>query len=113
MEDLDIQQLGNDYVLPWAINIGVAILIFVVGRMVVGMLVSLCTKLLQRAEMDEMLIKFLCSIMRWILLLMVDSASGLEKVESSLTLTSVVTTLPPVRSSPVSTRIPVLAVSGL
>jgi small conductance mechanosensitive channel len=71
MENLDIEQLSNDYVLPWAINIGLAVVIFIVGRMVVSMVVGLCRKLLQRAETDEMLVTFLCSILRWILLLFV------------------------------------------
>jgi small conductance mechanosensitive channel len=71
MGELDVQQLISDYALPWAINIAMAIVIFVVGRIVVGMIVNLCTRLMQRASMDEMLIRFLCSILRWVLLLFV------------------------------------------
>ena len=39
-ENLDIQALFNDYVLPWGINIVFAILIFYVGRMVVNAVVG-------------------------------------------------------------------------
>ena len=71
MENLDIPQLITDYALPWGIKITLAIVIFILGRIVVSMVVGLCGKLLRRAEMDEMLVKFLSSIMRWVLLLFV------------------------------------------
>jgi small conductance mechanosensitive channel len=71
MENIDLTALLNDYAIPWGINIAMAIIIFYVGRMVVGLVVSLCRKLLGRAEMDQMLIDFLTSIMRAVLLLFV------------------------------------------
>jgi small conductance mechanosensitive channel len=71
MDNLDIQQLITDYALPWGIKIALAITIFIIGRIVVSMVVGLCGKLMRRAEVDEMLVNFLSSIMRWVLLLFV------------------------------------------
>ncbi|MEP5766434.1 MAG: mechanosensitive ion channel domain-containing protein [Halieaceae bacterium] len=70
-ENIDIQALMNDYVMPWGINIAMAVIIFIIGRMVVGMVVNLCKKLMLRASMDEMLVGFVGSILRWVLLLFV------------------------------------------
>lgn len=71
MENIDITALFNEYVMPWGINIAMALVIFIVGRMVVGMVHSLVVKLMKRADMDEMLVSFLASILRWVLLLFV------------------------------------------
>jgi len=71
LENLDIQALFNDYVMPWGVNIVLAIIIFIVGRMVVGIVVSICKSLMTRAKLDEMLVGFVGSIMRWLLLLFV------------------------------------------
>jgi small conductance mechanosensitive channel len=71
LENIDPTQLINDYAIPWGINIGMALIIFYVGRMVVGLVVGLTKKMMGRANMDEMLISFLGSILRWLLLLFV------------------------------------------
>ncbi len=55
----------------WGIKILLAVVIFVVGRMVVGWVVKVVRSLLQRNGMDGILISFLCSILRWVLLLFV------------------------------------------
>lgn len=74
-ENIDIQALLNDYVLPWGINIALAILTFIVGRWIVGIVVKVVRNLMVRANVDEMLIGFLSSILRWLLLLFVIIAS--------------------------------------
>lgn len=71
LENLDVEALTNDYVMPWSINIAMALVIFLVGRVVVSIVVNICRKLLTRAHMDEMLVSFACSMLRWILLLFV------------------------------------------
>ena len=71
MENIDIQALFTNYVMPWAINIGMALLIFIVGRMIVSAVVGVIKKLMLRAKVDEMLVSFLASIIRWLLLLFV------------------------------------------
>lgn len=71
MENIDIQQILNDYIMPWGINIVMALVIFVIGRWIVGIINKLVTKVMQRAETDEILISFLTSILRSVLLLFV------------------------------------------
>ncbi len=59
------------YIMPWAIKIALALVIFYVGRKVVGMVVGVAEKMMRRQEMDEILIRFISSIVRWVLLLFV------------------------------------------
>ncbi len=71
---LDPEQLKNlatGYVIPWAINITMAIVVFIIGRMVVGFVVRLVNKLMKRSKMDEILVNFICSILNAVLLLFV------------------------------------------
>ncbi len=71
MENLDIAALINDYVIPWGLQILLALVIFYIGRMVVGVVVNSIKKLLLARGMDEILVSFLTSIIRWVLLLFV------------------------------------------
>jgi len=71
MANLDIPALVNNYALPWGLKILLALVIFYVGRMVVGVVVSSVKKLLLARKMDEILVSFLSSIIRWVLLLFV------------------------------------------
>ncbi len=71
----DIQNLIETYAIPWAINIAFAILIFVAGRIIVGLLISMFTSLMGKSKYDPMLVNFLGSILRAILMLVVIVAS--------------------------------------
>jgi small conductance mechanosensitive channel len=71
LDNLDLNALTNDYIMPWGINISLAVVIFILGRMVVSVVTNICKKLMLHAGMDEMLVGFLSSIMRWLLLLFV------------------------------------------
>lgn len=70
-----IQELIDTYAIPWAINIGFALLIFIVGRIVVGVIVSTFIKLMGKSKYDPMLVNFLGSILRAVLMLVVIIAS--------------------------------------
>lgn len=59
------------YVVPWAINIVLALAIFVVGRWIVKLVVNLLERVLKRAKLDQMLINFISSILNALLLLFV------------------------------------------
>lgn len=61
----------NEYVLPWVINISLAIAIFIVGKIVVKMIIGLLRKGLNRSDMDAMLVNFILSITNAILLLVI------------------------------------------
>jgi small conductance mechanosensitive channel len=65
--------------LPLAIEYGtalaLAIVIFYIGRMVVGRIVSVCQKVMLGRGTDETLVNFVCSILRWVGLLFVTIAA--------------------------------------
>lgn len=71
MENLDIAAITSTYVVPWGIRIALALAIFIVGRIVVSIVVGATQKFMNSRGMDEILVKFLCSILRWVLLLFV------------------------------------------
>ncbi|MET0025819.1 MAG: mechanosensitive ion channel domain-containing protein [Sedimenticola sp.] len=71
LESYDINALIDSYLLPWAINVGLALAVFIVGRLIAKVLVNLVKKLLVRAELDEILVRFITSIVNTILLLFV------------------------------------------
>ncbi|GJL77553.1 MAG: mechanosensitive ion channel protein [Nitrospinaceae bacterium] len=78
-ESLDLETLTNTYVIPWGINIALALMVFIVGRMVAGILVSLVEKLLAKAKMEQILINFISSIVSAALLIFV-IAAALDKL---------------------------------
>lgn len=71
LEAEEINQLISTYAIPWGINIIFALVIFVVGRMVIKALVQILRKILHRTEMDLILINFVSSIVKTVLLLFV------------------------------------------
>jgi small conductance mechanosensitive channel len=71
MDPAEISTIIDTYVIPWGIKIVLALVIFYVGRIVVSMVVGAVGKLLRGREMDEILVGFLSSILRWVLLLFV------------------------------------------
>lgn len=70
-ESFDLQQFLDGYVIPWGVDIVMALLIFFIGRIVVRMVVGVLGRLLIRAKMDEMLVDFIKSIANAALLLFV------------------------------------------
>ena len=70
-EKIDITKMTETYVIPWGINIALALVIFIVGRFVVGILTSVLRKILQKSNMDSILVEFVASIFKTILLLFV------------------------------------------
>ena len=72
-EDIDLYI--NTYAIPWGINVVMAIVIFIIGRIVVGLLLSIFRRLMARSKYDEMLINFVESILSAVLMLFVIVAS--------------------------------------
>lgn len=70
-ENIDITKMADTYVIPWAINIAMALAIFIVGKFVINILGNILEKLLRKAKMDEILVNFVASIVKAILLLFV------------------------------------------
>jgi len=71
METPDLGTLLNTYLIPWGIKIAVALAIFYLGRMAVGAIVRVAGRLMRKREADEILVGFITSILRWVLLLFV------------------------------------------
>lgn len=74
-EDIDVSQLVETYVIPYGLNILFAILIYVIGKIVVGILIGVFGKVMARSKYDDMLVDFLKSILTAILMLFVIIAS--------------------------------------
>ncbi|GGF74219.1 mechanosensitive ion channel family protein [Alteromonas lipolytica] len=71
----DIEMYINTYAIPWGINIVMAIVIFIVGRIVVSLLLSIFRRVMAKSKYDEMLINFVESILSAVLMLFVIVAS--------------------------------------
>jgi small conductance mechanosensitive channel len=71
MENLDIAELTTTYVIPWGIRLIWAVVIFIVGRIAVSIVTRVLNKFMRSRGMDEMLVGFLTSILRSVLLLFV------------------------------------------
>jgi len=67
----DYQQMFDDFILPWGINIVMAIAIFIIGKFIVKVLTNVARKLMNTAKVDTILIDFIGSIVKSILMLFV------------------------------------------
>lgn len=75
IEAINVQQITDAYVIPWAINITMALVIFVAGKAVVSAVVRLISRLMLKASVDGILVEFISSIIKTVLLLFVVIAS--------------------------------------
>jgi small conductance mechanosensitive channel len=66
-----MSQMMDAYVIPWGINIVIAIAIYIIGKMVVNVLVNVLSKVMTRSQYDDMLIDFVKAITRAVLMLFV------------------------------------------
>jgi len=71
LENIDVQSMLNSYVIPWGINIVFAALIYIIGRIVAKIIIGIVRKVLNKADMDNILIDFVCSILSTALLLFI------------------------------------------
>lgn len=71
MESVTQSDLIGRYIVPWGIRILFAVVILVVGRWIAKRIVGFLRRLMQRAELDEMLVSFLCNIAYAMLLVVV------------------------------------------
>ena len=74
-DDLDITAMADAYLFPYAANIALALVIFFVGKWLANTLTNVVVKLLPRSQMDDILISFVTSITKTILLLFVAIAA--------------------------------------
>lgn len=71
MDQIDFNALISDYAIPWGIRLALAVVIFYAGRIVVALVMRVVDKLLTRNKLDETLVNFITSILRYVLLLFV------------------------------------------
>ena len=75
MSELSMGAILSDYVIPWSVNIVLAATIFFVGKWLVKHLMVFVDKLLHASDMDQILINFVVSIMKGVLILFVAVAA--------------------------------------
>ena len=66
-----MSQMMDTYVIPWGINIVMAIVIYIIGKMIVGVLINVLGKIMARSKYDDMLVDFVKAIARAVLMLFV------------------------------------------
>jgi small conductance mechanosensitive channel len=72
MPDLnELSRMVQEYLVPWGINVALALVILIVGRWVVKYIIKGLHKILERTKIDTMLVDFISSIANTVLLLFV------------------------------------------
>jgi len=67
----DGMSILNDFVIPWGIQIVIALAIFILGRMIAKAIADFAKKPMKKSGMDDMLVKFLSTMIYTILLVAV------------------------------------------
>ena len=80
MKSISITELGNPemiqtILIPWAIQITVALAIFVIGRWIAKWLTGVVEKLMKKSRVDDMLVNFVSNMVYSVLLLVVVMAA--------------------------------------
>jgi small conductance mechanosensitive channel len=75
LENINLEHMAETYVLPWSINIVMALIIFIIGKYIVGVVANVLSALMKRAKVDIILVNFIRSIVKTVLLLFVVVAS--------------------------------------
>ena len=60
--DISAETILNTYLIPWGTKIVLALLVFIIGRMIAKLLVKGLKKVMTKANVDEMLVSFLGNI---------------------------------------------------
>ncbi len=71
LEHIDINNLISTYAIPWSINIGLAILIFIVGRFISKLLVRVSKRIMQSMNFDRIIVNFVGTIVYILLIFFV------------------------------------------
>lgn len=65
------KEISQELLMQWAVNIGSAIVVFIVGRFIVKVIVKLLGHAMRSGKMDELLVNFISSIANSVLMLFV------------------------------------------
>ena len=66
-----IQPYVDTYIVPWGIQIILALAIFFIGRIIAKMIVNVAGKMMLHAKLDEMLVSFVQTILNAVLMLFI------------------------------------------
>lgn len=67
MGKIDLADIANSYIIPWGINITIALVIFFVGRIVISVIHKLLGKVLTRFHVKLILVEFIQQVARSLL----------------------------------------------
>lgn len=73
--DIQMEEIAQTYLIPWGLKIAYAAAILLIGLLITRILIRLVRKLLAKSGADEILVNFIASIAKAILLLFVFVAS--------------------------------------
>ena len=73
--NINLETIVDTYLIPWSINIAMAVAIFIVGKLATGLIVRISKKLMKRAGVDQILVNFISSIVKAALYLFVAIAA--------------------------------------
>lgn len=74
----------NEYIIPWGIRIFIALAIYVIGKMLAGMVTNMTRRALTRSGLDDMLVKFLGNLV-YVVLLAAVVLAALSKLGINIT----------------------------
>ncbi len=72
---IDFTKISDDYIIPWGINLLIALVILFIGRSIAKVMVNGVVRLMHKAKVDEALVGFLSSILSATLLVVVIMAA--------------------------------------
>ncbi|WP_299073497.1 mechanosensitive ion channel domain-containing protein [uncultured Paraglaciecola sp.] len=70
-DEEQLSKIVDTYIIPWGINIVLAIAIYIIGKIVVGILVNVLGNIMSRSKYEDMLIDFVKAIASAVLMLFV------------------------------------------
>lgn len=68
---VETQEIWSTYLVPWGTNIGLAIIVFLLGKWLARVVTGGISKFMGKAHLDPMLISFLCNIVNAVLMVVV------------------------------------------
>lgn len=71
LSKIDLEKILIEFVIPYGTNLIFAIVIFLTGSFIAKLTVKGVSRALGKTKLDEMLIRFVANILRWVLLLVV------------------------------------------
>jgi small conductance mechanosensitive channel len=72
--NINLETILDTYLVPWSINVAMAVAIFIVGKFATGLIVRISKKLMKRAKVDQILVNFISSIIKSALYLFISIA---------------------------------------